>query len=114
MRKKPPYYPRHSHTHTEKTPEICVHFSCSILLFDQADWLLLFHKATYAYIHFKSVSERLLKGLKNIAMLTTTECDKPTEASQCFSVFIAFFQLTYRILFFAVCKYVRLCVVFTT
>lgn len=61
---KPPYYPRHSHTHTEKTPEICVHFSCSILLFDQADWLLLFHKATSVYIHLKSVSKHLLKGVK--------------------------------------------------
>lgn len=114
MRKKPPYSPHHSHTHTEKIPEICVLFSCSILLFDQADWLLLFHKATSVYIHLKSVSEHLLKGLKNIAMLTTTECDKPTEASQCFSVFIAFFQLTYRILFFAVLMYAFMCVVFTT
>ena len=46
-------------------------------------------------------------------MFTTKECDKPTETSQCFSVFIAFFQLTYRILFFAVCKYVCMYVVFT-
>ena len=46
MRKKPPYSPHHNHTHTEKTPEICIHFSCSILLFDQADWLLRFYGFT--------------------------------------------------------------------
>ena len=59
-----PYSPHHSHTHTEKTPEICVLFSCSILLLYKAYWLLLFHKATYAYIHLKSVSEHILKGVK--------------------------------------------------
>ena len=59
-----PYSLHHSHTHTEKTPKICVHFSCSILLLDQVDWFLLFHRATSTYIHLKSVSEHLLKRVK--------------------------------------------------
>lgn len=45
-----PYSLHHSHTHTEKTPKICVPFSCSILLLYKAYWLLLVYKVKSVYI----------------------------------------------------------------